>query len=206
MGNGSSSQRYGNTLPPLAPFPYQTGLIQDLCHPYEITLKLKEQIGWSGDTFDITDINGAPCFVMKGRAMSFKQKKVLQDMNGTPLLNFRHEFSLFKKYCIYSGNSNSHVIATIRPHVFFGITADIEFTNWDGSPRLFGLEGNFLSSQATITDRATGAIAARISRSRWNANDVVWGQQTYYVSIAPNVDLALIICICVALDEAKNEK
>ncbi|CAG8703170.1 14114_t:CDS:1, partial [Acaulospora colombiana] len=47
MGNGSSSQQYNDaTLAPLAPFPYQTGLIKSLCFPYEITLKLKEQAGW----------------------------------------------------------------------------------------------------------------------------------------------------------------
>jgi hypothetical protein len=65
----------------------------------------------------------------------------------------------------------------------------------------------------------------RISRKRWNANEMVFGKQTYSVTTAPNgtqlyqknhsaltflsflsVDIALIICICVALDEAKHDK
>jgi hypothetical protein len=157
MGNSSSTHAYGSTLPPLVPFPSKTGLGRSLCYPYEVTLKLKEQVGWSGDSFEITDINRTPCFVIKGRAMSFKQKKgnhqesgntrvyladslsanlaVLQDLNGTPMLNFRHEFSLSNKYCIYPGNTNQTPIATIRPSVLFGITGDIEFTNWDGMPQ-----------------------------------------------------------------------
>jgi hypothetical protein len=36
---------------------------------------MQEQIGWSEDTFYIRDINGQPCFIMKGKAMSFSQRK-----------------------------------------------------------------------------------------------------------------------------------
>jgi hypothetical protein len=73
MGNTGSNQQYqqqqyyGLAVP--------TGIVRELCHPYEITLCLAEQISWSGDTFHIRDVNGNPCFVMKGKALSFSQKK-----------------------------------------------------------------------------------------------------------------------------------
>lgn len=204
MGNESSKPR--GPPPPLPPAPVPIGLIRELCHPYEVTLNVKEQVGWSGDSFEIRDVNGQPAFIMQGRAMSFRQKKVLKDLSGNPIVNFKHEFSMFKKYCIYAGGSSGRVLATIRPHVFLGITADIEFTNHDGTQRLFGLDGDFLSSEAIITDRSTRMPVGRISRRRWNTNDIIFGQQTYFVTAAPNVDLSLIICICVALDEAKNDK
>jgi len=114
---------------------------------------MQEQIGWSGDTFYIRDINGQPCFIMKGKALSFSQRKsesvnhppqmhwpnpvlpALQDLSGNPIVNFRREFSLFRKYAVYAGATSDHLLATIRPHTFMGITADIEFTNHDGTRR-----------------------------------------------------------------------
>jgi len=38
-----------------------------------------------------------------------------------------------------------------------------------------------------------------------NARQLLGGQQTYYVTIAPNVDISLMAAICVALDERENE-
>lgn len=50
-------------------------------------------------------------------------------------MNFRHEFSLFKKYSIYLGATEQRLLATIKVHTMLGITADIDFTNVDGTPR-----------------------------------------------------------------------
>jgi hypothetical protein len=73
MGNDVS--RLGGPLPPLPPAPAPIGIVRSLCYPYEITLSMQEQIGWSGDTFHIRDVNGQPTFIMKGQAMSFHQRK-----------------------------------------------------------------------------------------------------------------------------------
>ena len=65
MGNDVSRLNAGPP-PPLPPAPVPVGLVRSLCHPYEITLNMQEQIGWSGDTFHIRDVNGQPSFIMKG--------------------------------------------------------------------------------------------------------------------------------------------
>jgi hypothetical protein len=74
MGNDISRLNVGPP-PPLPPAPVPVGLVRSLCHPYEITLNMQEQIGWSGDTFHIRDVNGQPSFIMKGKALSFHQRK-----------------------------------------------------------------------------------------------------------------------------------
>ena len=43
-----------------------------------------------------------------------------------------------------------------------------------------------LVSRAIIVDRFNGMVMGRISRQRWNANDLVFGKQTYLVTVAPN--------------------
>lgn len=47
---------------------------------------------------------------------------------------------------------------------------------------------------------------AQISRKMFNMREIFGGQQTYYVTVAAGVDLAMMAAICVCLDEKENEK
>ncbi|BEI86716.1 hypothetical protein CcaverHIS002_0700620 [Cutaneotrichosporon cavernicola] len=47
---------------------------------------------------------------------------------------------------------------------------------------------------------------AQISRKLLHMREWIADKQTYYVTVAPGVDLALIAALCIAFDEVKNEK
>lgn len=49
-------------------------------------------------------------------------------------------------------------------------------------------------------------MVARIDRKLLSGKDLLFGQQTYAVQVAPGVDLALIAALCICLDEKNNEK
>jgi len=66
------------------------------------------------------------------------------------------------------------------------------------------VKGDWLDRSATITMGST--VVAQISRSFFNVREIFGGTQTYYVTVAPGVDLALMAAICVCLDEKENEK
>jgi len=69
------------------------------------------------------------------------------------------------------------------------------------------MKGDFFSRSATIVDEATKIPVANIARS-FSGNlgrEMFAGKQTYLVNIAPNVDMALVVAMCIALDE-RNEK
>ena len=38
-----------------------------------------------------------------------------------------------------------------------------------------------------------------------SAKDILFSQQTYAVTVAPGVDMALIAALCICLDEKNNE-
>jgi alkaline phosphatase D len=67
------------------------------------------------------------------------------------------------------------------------------------------MKGNFFDTCADITDSKSGQIVARIDRKLFNARDLFGGQQTYVVSVAQGVDLALMVAMCICLDERRNE-
>ncbi|ODN92003.1 hypothetical protein L198_05675 [Cryptococcus wingfieldii CBS 7118] len=64
------------------------------------------------------------------------------------------------------------------------------------------LRGDFWGGSA---DTST-VLSFQISRDVMNAREIFAGQQTYYVAVAPGVDLALMAAMCICLDEMKNER
>lgn len=66
------------------------------------------------------------------------------------------------------------------------------------------IRGDWLDRSATIT--MGEIVVAQISRKLFNARELIGGQQTYYCTVAPGVDLAMIAALCVCLDEKENEK
>ena len=83
-----------------------------------------------------------------------------------------------------------------------------KFTNTlsGGEESLF-MKGNFFDSQATITSQNFGEMpVAMIRRDRWNARELLGGQQTYGVEVAPGMDMAIIVAMVIMLDERENEQ
>lgn len=67
------------------------------------------------------------------------------------------------------------------------------------------MEGDWRTKRAQITDDATGATAARVERQS-TAKHYLGNAQTYTVTIAPNMDMALVMAMCVCLDEKKESE
>lgn len=67
------------------------------------------------------------------------------------------------------------------------------------------VQGNFFDTTAEITDEATKQPVAVIDRKFFNAREFLTGQDSYAVTVAPNVDMALIAAMCICMDNKKEE-
>lgn len=67
------------------------------------------------------------------------------------------------------------------------------------------MKGDFFDRKADIKDEATGQTVATIDRKFFNARELLGGQQTYVVTCAPGIDMAIICAMCICLDERRNE-
>jgi uncharacterized protein YxjI len=74
----------------------------------------------------------------------------------------------------------------------------------DGRPVELEVKGDWFDRSAEIT--CGGQPVAHIGRSFFNVREIFADKQTYFVKVAPNVDLTMVAAICVSLDEAENEK
>lgn len=87
-----------------------------------------------------------------------------------------------------------------------GSEATAEFKSFNGTDETLVMSGNWLDTKADIACERSGATVARIDRKLLNAREFFGGQQTYALVVAPGVDMALMVALCIALDEKNNDK
>ncbi|WVF71015.1 hypothetical protein IAT40_005811 [Kwoniella sp. CBS 6097] len=169
------------------------------------TLVLKEKVfSFSGDDFSVKDTNGYTVVRCHGQALSWRDRKVIVDANNNFLFGLRNKMMAIHKTFI-AENEGGTEIFRIRKRLSFGSKMEATFHNPATSQEVtLLLRGDFWGGSADITVE-NGPVVAQITRELMNARQIFGGQQTYFVTVAPGVDLALIAALCICFDEAKNE-
>lgn len=93
------------------------------------------------------------------------------------------------------------------PISVIGSSATATFTTADEKTETFKIRGNWLDKNAEVIDeKHHSQVVAKINRKILNTRDLVFGQQTYAVEIAPGVDAAIIAALCICFDEKNNDQ
>lgn len=87
-----------------------------------------------------------------------------------------------------------------------GSKATATFTDHNDKTHVFKMKGGWFDHSADIVDDKTDQTVARIDRKLLSGRDMIFGQQTYAVVVAPGVDAALIAALCICFDEKNNEE
>ncbi|PBP26524.1 DUF567-domain-containing protein [Diplocarpon rosae] len=190
----------------LAPVNPPLGVNPAYCVGKQTTLVMKEKV-WSlsGDTFHIVDENNHEVVQCRGTTFSLSDRKEFADASGRALFSLRTRLlSLHKSF--YAEAPGGEVLFEVKGKFSIGSSKMVAtFTNASTrAPVELVIKGDWLDRAATITMGKT--TVAQISRSYFNMREVFGGQQTYYMTVAPGVDLAMLAAICVCLDERENEK
>ena len=71
------------------------------------------------------------------------------------------------------------------------------------------MKGNFLDTHADITVSGPGGVqmvVARIDRKLWNVKEIFAGKHTYFLTVAPGMDMACALAMCICLDEREQKR
>ncbi|KAL6248111.1 hypothetical protein RBB50_004365 [Rhinocladiella similis] len=189
----------------LAPFHPPLGVNQVFCNPHEQTLQMKEKVfSLSGDDFEVTTVSGLHLCRCKGKVLSLSGAKKFTDMQDNEIFTLKNKhIALHKSF--YAVGPNGQEVFQVKGHFsVLSSKSTIHFQNQsDGSQIELELKGDWMDRSATIT--LAGRPVANISRSFMNVRQIFGNKQTYFVTVAPGVDLVLIAAICVCLDERENE-
>jgi len=175
-----------------------------------ITLLLREKVmSISGDDYTIKDINDVSYFKCSGKTFNLKDKKILSDINGKPLLNIKNNkiISLKKKMYIYAGEDDTKTLAVIRPNSALIIRkCSVEFFNKaTGKNEELIMKTDLLGNSCGIFYGENEKLICNIHR-KINAKLALFAKDTYYVEIASGVDVALMLSLGICFDELKNDK
>ncbi|GAB9471333.1 Tubby c-terminal-like domain [Globisporangium polare] len=184
------------------------------CHPDSVTLHLHEKF-WSltGDDFTIKDASsGADVFRIKGAVFTLHEKKTLLDSSGATIVNMKEEiFALTPNYQVYAGSDSHNKLFKIKAKLTILETSlRVEFTNAATGQQCFmGLEGDWCHRKALIwLDRGKTGVrepVGKVYRPLTASGNLLFGTQDYYLAVAPNVDIALMVLICIVLDEKASD-
>ncbi|KAM0701312.1 hypothetical protein Q7P35_011673 [Cladosporium inversicolor] len=187
--------------PPLGPQPANAAFYS----PEPTTLQMKEKIlSLSGDDFTITTASGTPVCKCKGKVFSLHGTKAFTDLQGNELFTVKKKMLALQKSFVC--DSPQGYSFEVKGHFSFGSSkSSVHFKNAaDGQAVELDLKGDWFDRSAKIT--LNGQPVAEVSRKFFNVREMFGDKQTYFVTVAPNVDLTLIAAICVCLDERENEK
>ena len=181
------------------------GVLANYIMQQPTTLVLKEKVfSFSGDDFSIKDTNGVTVVQCAGKALSFRDTKRITDASGRPLFVLKNKLISIHKTFL-AEDPNGREIFRVKKHLSFGTKMSAVFTSaTTGKQTELSIKGDMFGMGANIMMNDSIPVAT-ISRQYMNIRQVWGDQQTYYVTVAAGVDLALIAAICICFDEAKNE-
>ncbi|KAK1756773.1 tubby C-terminal-like domain-containing protein [Echria macrotheca] len=191
----------------LAPVPQPISVWNQFLARQTETLILREKVlSLSGDSFDITLQNGQPILKVQGKVMSISGRKSVYDMAGTHLFDIvKEHLHIHATYAAVDPNGRK-MLEVKSSFALLGSKATATFTNAsNGATESLKMKGNWFDSAADIVDERTGFVVGRIDRKLLSGRDLLFGQQTYALTVAPNVDLALMVAMCICMDEKNNE-
>jgi len=189
----------------LPPLQVPLGVFPQFYANQPTTLVLKERFfSVSGDDFSIQTDSGFEVVHCQGKVASLSGRKEFTDPQGNLLFTLRKKHLSFPKQWFLEDTAGQEFLRIEKKFSIGKAKMNIFFKNKaDGRDVELNLAGDFFDRRASIT--MGDVVVATIARDSLNARNLIGGQQTYFVQVAPGMDLAIMGALCVGLDEAEND-
>ncbi|TMW57887.1 hypothetical protein Poli38472_013361 [Pythium oligandrum] len=209
MGSNVSSEQHQELLraPVTEPATPVAGVNVRFLNPTTVNLHLKEK---SWDDFTIRDVQTDELYFRIDAAMlSMSQRKALLDANHLPVAQLKRDPTSFitHHFEIFEDEACKRLLFLMQSEFsMFKSELSLNFRNRATGKRCqMGVQGDWRAHHAVLwVDVGDGnkTVVARVRRPTDTFRNLVLNHQDYYIQIAPNVDLALIVLVCVAIDES----
>ena len=152
---------------------------------------VKQRILSFSDSFVIHDENKRPVYRVEGKLFAFGDKLKIYDMNGQELVYIQQKlFKLFPEYHLYE---NGKRMAVVKKRLsLFKPKFDIE-----SQSGAYTVDGNFFAYNFRILKE--GSVVARVDKAFFAFKD------TYSVNISPGEDAALLLAVCIVIDQTLHD-
>ncbi|RCV10151.1 hypothetical protein SETIT_2G089500v2 [Setaria italica] len=175
--------------------------------PLTVTKKAKSLTG--GD-FAVTDPSGAVVLQFKGSVWSVRNRRVLVDAAGQPILSMHEKvLSMHNRWEVFRGDSSnaSDLLFTVKRSTLLQLRTELEVflagNNTAQQACDFKLKGSYFDRDCAFYLGDSNTMIAQISR-KYTASNVLLGKDTFNVTVFPDVDHVFVAVLVVVLDEVHS--
>lgn len=125
--------------------------------PYPVDLTITEKtFSLTDGDYAVTDVNGNIVFKIKGKLLSLRDKRILVDVSGTPLVTMRQKtMTAHHRWNAYRGESTEakDLLFTIKKSSFLQIKTELDVflsTNTKEETCDFKIKGSYFERSCTI--------------------------------------------------------
>eukprot|EP01018_Ginkgo_biloba_P036913 Gb_03095 [translate_table: standard] len=185
---------------------------KQFCSPSLIVLTVrKKPLVFSGGGFTVTDSNGRVVFRVDGRGPSLRDKLLLMDGVGKPLLTLhRKVLTMYNRWDGFSGEKRvgQKPIFSVRRSIIFqtkGSTEVFMGSNKRKKHSDYKIEGCYLERSCTVYNGSDPrAIVAEVKR-KCATSEVMLSKDVYIVVVRAGLDQAFIMGLVVILHQMSRE-
>ncbi|XP_008442344.1 protein LURP-one-related 10 [Cucumis melo] len=180
--------------------------------PYPVDLRItKKLMTLAEGSFAVTDINGTLMFKVKGSVFSLRDRRVLLDAAGNPIITFMQKLiSAHRTWYAYRGEStdSEDLLFTVKKSSILQFKTQLDVilaTNSSGSGCDFKIKGSLLERACTIYLGDGSFVIAQMHKEH-TLQSIVLDKDTFGVLVYPNVDFAFIVALVVILFEINEDR
>ncbi|KAF7845249.1 protein LURP-one-related 10 [Senna tora] len=181
------------------------------CAPYTVDLNIvKKVMSIVDDNFTVSDINGNIIFKVKESLMSFRDRRVLIDATGNPIVTLRRKImTAHDRWHAFRGESTEahDLIFSLKKSslIQFKTNLDVFLANNTKEDVCdFKVKGSWLERSCIIYAGNSNTIVAQMHKKH-TVQSVLIGKDSFMVTVYPNVDYAFIVALIVILREINDD-
>ncbi|KAH7867247.1 hypothetical protein Vadar_030895 [Vaccinium darrowii] len=204
------------SYPPLgkpAPPSYPVAIIgPQFCAPYPVDLTIvRKVLTLSEGNFAVTDVNGNVMFKIKGKIFSLRDRRVLLDSAGNPILTLQQKIlTAHRRWQVYRGDSTDEkdLLFSAKKSSLIQFKTELDVflaANKKEDVCDFKVKGSWLERSCTIYLGDTSTIIAQMYKKH-TVQSIVLGKDTFAVTVYPNVDYAFVVALVVVLQEINEDR
>ncbi|WMV45183.1 hypothetical protein MTR67_038568 [Solanum verrucosum] len=182
------------------------------CAPYAVDLSIVKQVMTLKDgSFQVLDVNENVVFSIKGKVFSLRERRVLVDGAGNPLITFQQKLlTAHNRWQAFRGESTDpkQLLFSVKKSgllQFLKTKLDVFLaTNTKEEVSDFKIEGSWMEKSCVIY-ASNSTEVAKMHKKR-TAESLLLGKDNFGVTVSANVDFAFIVALIVILDEINEDE
>ncbi|XP_061357867.1 protein LURP-one-related 10 [Gastrolobium bilobum] len=204
-------QPYASGSAPMPAVP-TTVIGPQYCAPYPVDLAVVKKVMTISDgNFVVTDVNGNIVFKVKGSLLTLRDRRVLIDAAGKPIVTLRRKMmSAHDRWQAFRGESTEtkDLIFTLKRSSLIQFKTKLNVflaNNTKEDVCDFKVKGSWFERSCVVYAGESDTIVAQMHKKH-TVQSILIGKDNFTVTVYPNIDYAFIVALIVILDEINEDE